>query len=546
MLNASAFFFVIGSLSLWPSCRGGTAVVTTLANPAAQDLPAGSPPELPRIAVELPATSAGAASRTLSAGDDLQGAIDDAKPGDVIALQPGAVFKGPFTLPKKSGNDWITIRTSAGALPPSGTRVSPSDARLMPIIEADRDSAIRTEAGAHHYRFIGIEVRPHDDIFLYNLISLGNNETNVDDMPHHIVFERCYIHGDANLGGRRGVAMNSRHTAVIDSHISDFKEMGNDSQALATWNGAGPFAIINNYLEASGENVLFGGADPKIINLVPSDITITGNHFSKPVAWKKEPTNIVDEAWTVKNLFELKNALRVLVEHNIFENNWPNAQNGYAILFTPRNQDGNSPWSMVRDVTFRNNIVRHVSSGMTIQGTDDIHNSQQTKRIRINDNVFEDVNSDVWGGVGNLIQINDGAADVMIDHNTAFQTGSVLVASGPPNLHFSFTNNLVPNNKFGVAGDSHYGDPNGAISTYFPAAMFSRNVFQGGDAADYPAENFFPRSMNDIGFVNYAGGDFRLQSNSSYKFAGTDGKDIGANLDSSDQPPGRRRAVGTH
>src|SRR5437867_8127955 len=135
MLNASAFFFVIGSLSLWPSCRGGTAVVTTLANPAAQDLPAGSPPELPRIAVDLPATSAGAASRTLSPGDDLQGAIDDAKPGDVIALQPGAVFKGPFTLPKKSGNDWITSRTSAGALPPSGTRVSPSDARLMPIIE---------------------------------------------------------------------------------------------------------------------------------------------------------------------------------------------------------------------------------------------------------------------------------------------------------------------------------------------------------------------------------------------------------------------------
>ncbi|MFB3852293.1 MAG: hypothetical protein ACE148_00565 [Vicinamibacterales bacterium] len=44
--------------------------------------------------------------------------------------------------------------------------------------------------------------------------------------------------------------------------------------------------------------------------------------------------------WQVKNLFELKNALRVTVEANLFENNWQAAQAGYAIVFTPRNQDG--------------------------------------------------------------------------------------------------------------------------------------------------------------------------------------------------------------
>ena len=48
----------------------------------------------------------------------------------------------------------------------------------------------------------------------------------------------------------------------------------------------------------------------------------------------------------MKNLFELKNAQRVLIESNVFEYNWAESQNGFAILFTPRNQGGGrrGPW----------------------------------------------------------------------------------------------------------------------------------------------------------------------------------------------------------
>src|SRR5690606_35569096 len=45
--------------------------------------------------------------------------------------------------------------------------------------------------------------------------------------------------------------------------------------------------IINNHLEAAGENILFGGADPKIPDLVPSNIEIRNNHFYKNPAWRK-------------------------------------------------------------------------------------------------------------------------------------------------------------------------------------------------------------------------------------------------------------------
>jgi hypothetical protein len=538
MLNAYALLCSLFiSSALWPSCRRGTAAVTELPNPAEEDRPPGSPPELPRVAVELPTRSPGAPTIILSQGDDLQRALDDAKPGDVIALQPGAIFKGPFTLRKKSGNEWITIRTNApnGAFPPPGTRVNPSHARLMPVIESDRDFAITTEAGAHHYRFIGMEVRPQSGVFTDNLIRLGVDTKSVDALPHHIVFERCYVHGDPNFGSRRGIALNSLHTAVIDSYVADFKAKGIDSQALAGWNGAGPFAIVNNYLEAAGENLMFGGADPEVKNLVPSDIEIRGNHFAKPLTWKKGSPNHADTSWAVKNLFELKNARRVLIEGNVFENNWLDAQKGFAIVFTPRNQDGDAPWSMVRDVTFTGNIVRHTSSAVNILGTDDIHPSQQTKRILIRDNVFEDVDGDRWGGLGRLFQILDGAADVVIEHNTAFQTGDVVVGDGEPTTGFVYRNNLTPNNEYGVSGSNTSGNPAQALATYFPGALFVKNVLIGGAAQKYPPGNFFPSTMAEVKFVDLAGGNYRLAGDSPYKAAGTDGKDVGALMESKER-----------
>src|SRR5213596_1698671 len=475
-------------------------------------------PERPRVILDT--TYVPPTGRTLAvpAGGDLQAALNAAVGGDVITLQAGATFSGPFTLPNKSGTGWIIVRTSAAdsTLPPPGTRITGAYAGpVLPkiVVGAGVGGALRTILGAHHFRFIGIEFAPTPGAFVYSLIELGAGETSAAALPHDLIFDRCFIHGDPTVGGRRDIAMNSAATAVIDSALWGFTEVGADAQAIASWSGAGPFKIVNNYLEGSGENVMFGGADPNIVDLVPSDIEIRHNYFFKPLSWKQSDPSYAGIPWEVKNLFELKNAQRVFVDGNVFERIWPNAQAGMAIQFTPRNQNGTAPWSVVKDVTFTHNIVRHVTGGINVLGLDDINTSQQMMRLLVRDNVLEDVTDDDPDGFGaRLFQILNGAADVTIDHNTAFQNGFTVGADQAPSPRFTFRNNIAPEHQ-GVIG-SGTGPGILTLDAFFPGFVYGRNVQPGGNSLVYPADNFFPATLADVGFVDLAGGNYRLTPSS--------------------------------
>ncbi len=106
-------------------------------------------------------------------------------------------------------------------------------------------------------------------------------------VPHDIIVDRCYIHGHTNATIMKGgVLLNCAKSAVVESDISDFHSIGYDTYAIAGTNGPGPFIIRNNYLEAAGENILFGGAAPAISGLVPSDLEVKNNYFYKPFSWR--------------------------------------------------------------------------------------------------------------------------------------------------------------------------------------------------------------------------------------------------------------------
>lgn len=468
----------------------------------------------------------------LAAGGDLQAALDAAAPGDEIRLAAGATFKGTFTLPKKTGDAWIVIRSDVpdSDLPPPGQRIDPSyAAKLAKIAVPDNvGSAISAAAGAHHYRLLGLEISPEPNAFAFNVMDCGSSASSDAELPHHIVIDRSWVHGDPAKGARRGIALNCKDAAVIDSWFSDFKEQGADSQAIAGWGGPGPFKIVNNHLEGAGENVMFGGADPKIANVVPSDITICKNHIVKPAAWKAL-------SWSEKNLFELKNARRVLVAGNVLENNWADAQVGFAIVLTPRNQDGSAPWSTIEDLTIAQNVIRHTGSGLSMSGEDDNNPSQQQQRVLIQNNLLEDVDKTAWGGDGRGFQIvspNKPTVKVKIDHNTLTHVDNAFLVMGDTGAvgqETRFTNNLVPKGDYGAFG-SGKGEGNSAFAFYLPGVVFQKNVIIGGTAASYPADNFFPAQTTDVGFANFAGGDYSLTAASAYKGKASDGKDPGADF----------------
>lgn len=491
-------------------------------------------PGLRALAVLLVALPATAGTLVVPAGGDLQGALDAAQPGDVIELEAGATYIGNFRLPVKAGADFIVLRTGGmdAALPGPGVRIHKMHAPMLAKIRSGNLApALATVPGAHHWRVELIEFQANRN-GSGDIIALGASSTQTDpsQMPHTLVFDRVYVHGDPVVGQKRGIALNSASTQILNSYFEDFKIAGQDTQAICGWNGSGPYLIENNYTEAAGENILFGGADPSIPNLVPSDIVIRRNVFTKPLEWR-------NERWQVKNAFELKNARRVLVEGNVFENVWQAAQTGYAVLLSVRNQDGKGPWSVVEDVTFQYNIIRHAGAAIKILGHDDNHPSQQTKRLRISHNLVYDIDRTRWGGNGDFIQMGAMPRDLYIENNTVFHNGQVInvyggrtPTGGVAIEGMVFRNNALRHNQYGVKGE---GTTAGyaTLARFFPGIVFEGNILAGGSPSQYPAGNFFPSVADfEAQFVDPARGNFALVPGSAFSTASADGRALGADL----------------
>jgi hypothetical protein len=456
----------------------------------------------------------------LDRNGDLQRALNDAKPGDMIVLEAGAVYTGPFTLPFKTGNEYITIQTSRVADLPEGVRVSPSQSALFAKLQTAENSAavVKTEPRAHHYKFIGIEFSPaNEKVAVSDLVRLGDSgpQKSLEVVPHHLVIDRSYIHGFPTQDVQRGISLNSAETSITNSYISDVHGKGYDTQAICGWNGPGPFKIINNYLEGSGENVMFGGSNPSIPSLVPSDIEIRDNYFFKPLSWKQGDPSYGGHHWTVKNLFELKNARRVTIDRNVFENNWVDAQAGSAILFTVRNDEGGAEWSTIEDVTFTNNIVKNSPSALNLLGKDNLKRSQRAKNIVISNNFFINIS-------GTFLTLS-GYPNATISNNTHIQAGNIMTLHGDQSPGFVYEKNVTVRDSkgYGVKGDAS-GEGTVALELFTPGAAFRNNVIAGANASQYPADNFYPGSVADVGFENPEKGDFRLNARSRYRGSGAD------------------------
>jgi hypothetical protein len=582
LLLVPIFWVLIGPAAAQPSPRPGEF---------------DGPAELPRIYVESSLRATPAPGRVLSvgAGEDLSKALSKASCGDTVDLQAGATFGG-LLLPQKNCDDshWIIIRTSApdSKLPPEGTRLTPCSAGVSSLPGRPDLNCKSTEnvlakiefngkggsgpvtfaPGANHYRLIGLEItRATPGVCVYNLIEFKG-------AADHVVFDRMWIHGTAQDETTRGIFLGStQYLAVVDSFFSDFHcvaRTGACTDAQTMIGGLrggpmGPYKIVNNFLEAAAENILFGGGEA---TEAPTDIEIRHNYLFKPLSWMKGQPGFVGgrdgSPFIVKNLFELKNAQRVLFEGNILENSWGGfSQAGFGILLTPKNQarglENVCPNCLVTDVTIRMCKISHVASGFQIANAVDGKGRGTAKeggRYSIHDVVLDDVQPAVYNGFGTFAQISmvpDASDaprlhDLKIDHVTAFAPRTLFIIGGPPGeakmSGLSITNSIFMTDGkplFSTGGPVQQNcsaKPFGKsaetlLRDCFASLIFHHNVIIGLDD-EWPKDNKTVKSVADVGFSDYKNGNqgsYRLSPHSKFKSAGSDQKDIGADLDAIEQ-----------
>jgi hypothetical protein len=548
------------------------------------------PAELPKTCyyTGLDGTPSPGKQIRVAAKEDLTEAINSAKCGDTLFLPAGATYE-VASLPSKKCDDrhYITIRTDTpdSKLPPESTRISPAwagiaslpgrpafaqppggAAKLMATLE------VKDPSGAvvgDHLRFIGIEWTSRADANIMRLISTEHSD--------HIIFDRNYIHPAEGTELAHGIGMveGARFIGVINSYVSGFNciaRSGKCTDATAV-GGAhsdapfGTFKIYNNFLEASGENILFGGASSKNN---PTDIEIRRNHFFRPMIWKEgEPgytPSPKGDPYIVKNHFELKSAIRVLVEANLLENSWGGfSQRGFSMALSARSQASNCPICRVNDITLRYNRIRNVA------GVFQISNSRATKGkgiaadggiYSIHDIVADDIHEEDYRGGGVFLVLLSAAPpvhDVQIDHVTSFGPGvlaSIMVKGDADKLkNFTIANSVFKvgsgrrppiaaagGGKDSCAPRSQRLGAAALLDACFDPYRFDHNLIITDDKGGWPKGNMIVSSAEAAGIRELKGTISKnprlchekeqgCQGKSPGAGAASDGRDVGADVD---------------
>lgn len=483
----------------------------------------------------------------VNAGDNLQTALNNVTAGQTIMIQAGATFTGNFTLPTKVGTAEILVRTATpdASFPPDTARVAASDEALMPVIATANSSPALTTSGATaNWRFQGIAFTAGTSTG--DIITIGDSvSTTVAALPANIVFDRCIIRAASTA--KNGLVMNASNVTIKNSRVTGIKVAGQETHAIAAWNGPGPFVIENNYIEAGSCGIFFGGAVPAVSGLIPSDILVRWNYVTRPLALESQT------GWAIKNVFELKNAQRVNVYGNVFENNWPDSQSGWMIVLTVRANGPDAPWTTVQHVVFENNIVRHSAMAFNILGLDTqtlgceaspggVCPSTRMDDIIIRNNLVYDIDRATWTGptgqvgTGVLIGLAGGPLNFQFVNNTMIGNGNIANVSGPdPIPGFVFRANIVqkattPQATFGWFGTA-VGEGNAAFAAFMPHVdgyadlVFTQNVLAGATASAYntQAGNVFPAIATLFAdFTNAAAGNYRLVNGSAFAGLGMD------------------------
>jgi hypothetical protein len=346
---------------------------------------------------------------TIPCEGDLQAAL---AVGGSMVLTPGCTFTGNFTASAPAsivaiGATLVTPNVSP-ALTVTGANVTLMGGTLLAGVGAPTSDLV---------------ILTGQDITFLDTVLLGNGQT------------------------KRGISAQGQRMTFEGITIREIGRVGQESQAIAMWDGTG-LTVRRSFLQAGSQEFLSGGSSPTVPNHVPADILFEDNVLSGNVAWR-------GAGYVRKTSFELKSARRVVVQRNIIEHVWRDAQTGFGITITP-SQYGNSPDTIVEDVAFIENTIRFVGSGVNLYGFTQ-HNELDRQTLRARDirflrNTFEI--SKVWaaGGHGTLMQVGREPAEILIEGNTITYDGDsfLMMVDLRPLTGYRFLNNTLT--RFGAYG----------------------------------------------------------------------------------------------
>lgn len=440
--------------------------------------------------------------------------------------------------------------------------------------------AIYSDCNANHWRIQGIEIGSRSTLLdppVYALVFLGGScegdgfgyFKNRDQIGHHITFEQVWCHGlSTTFSGprpqnepasstRRCILANADHFTFKDSLLDDFAEIGQDSQGILVYNAYGPFAFDNLFIDAAGENIMFGGADPsrELPGLIPCDINISNSYLTKnwnrwaegaKVGYSNSPFN-----WQSKNSLEFKNACRANVWGSVIEASWAYNQSGMIVMHQSMNQDGTCLHCVVRDVDHFQNIVRWGAEMFGFGGkTGQMGGSAMARNIKFRDTLaygIEDyfgwastANPPLVGTGGTAFKLISGSASgsshepltgMHLLRNTIINRTQIAAVGNCEDKYadFKYAGNLaragMPWYDAQITFCASAGGKIGFDLFFGTDYEIERNVTgtDGGLGAPWPASNVFlsTAAFADL-FVDYKNMDYRLKPGSPYEGLGVD------------------------
>ncbi|MCH9646699.1 MAG: carbohydrate-binding protein [Deltaproteobacteria bacterium] len=478
---------------------------------------------------------------------ELMDAYNQCSGGEHIVIPAGTTILGHIVLPARNLTDYVTIRSSA-TMPDIRDRIQPDHPGLV-VFKGTfvNPPSLALGSSVKMLRFVGIKFEPVQQSALSHtvLVRVGEpSQTSLDQNPEKIIFQHCVIEPPDDTKVRHGFQLDGYKISLISGWFGNIQVTCDntgcqgDSQVAYSVNGRGAHVYLNSYLEASTENILYGGADVDVKGHTPTNVEIRRCHFTKNEDWKPAfPQQAAP--YSLKNLLELKIGRRIYVEGSVFGPFWYGGRDsgqGNAFNFGSLPERA-SPWTSVEDFVLENSLVSDVSGISRVSRDGSAVWSGYGARKVVGTtfkNVLVDGINDFApaNGASRLLVLANQAEDISFENITvvdgAENSDQVIWMESSDSFRFRLTDSII-----GLGGGlsffSSSGRGNCALNFGTGGSNFTLPCPQDGswdvsgnifvryylaNRSHYPQDNCYdPFGYDEVGFVDLAGGDYRLSAN---------------------------------